>query len=105
MPNDEEKVEKQVEESKEEVAEDASPETPEEAEEQRSDDYEGIVRRLEDIMREIASFGSKLDAFVESGALVDAGAVIRDELVEDVIEEDAEDDEEVKGIEDLNLNL
>lgn len=88
------------------VEEETTPETDEQAVEQRSDDYDGIVRRLNEIFAEIASFSAKLDAFMEAGSLVDSGAAIRDveddDSDPDIIEEDAED---YVAIEDLDLEL
>lgn len=83
----------------EEVAEEATPETDEEATEQRTDDYDGIVRRLDDIadmMRErFDSIDRMLDALgvsaVEGDATVDAG-----ETAAEVIDE-------ILGIDGLDL--
>jgi hypothetical protein len=71
-----------IQQDRDEVAEEATPETDIEAAEQRTDDYDGIVRRLDDIMRLIDerfdSMRQMLDALgvaaVESDGIVESDA-------------------------------
>ena len=60
---DEEREERE-EDVREEIERD--PETEDEAAEQRTDDYDGIVRRLDDLMSTIASRFDALDAAVSA---------------------------------------
>lgn len=84
---------------REEVAEDETPETDTEAVEQRTDDYDGLARRLDDIYDLISSrfdaMQKSLDALgvatVEVTGTVDAG-----ETAEQVIDE-------ILGIDSLDL--
>lgn len=58
--------EEEIREDREEVADEATPETPEEEVEQRTDDYEALARRLDELMDMIRAgfegMGSRLDA-------------------------------------------
>lgn len=58
--------EEEIREDREEVADEATPETPEEEAEQRTDDYDALARRLDELMDMIRagfeSMGSRLDA-------------------------------------------
>lgn len=89
----------EIRDDEEEVAEEATPETDEEATEQRTDDYDGLARRLDDIadmMRErFDSIDRMLDALgvsaVEGDATIDAG-----ETAAEVIDE-------ILGIDGLDL--
>ena len=66
-------------EDKEEVAEEATPETDEEATEQRTDDYDGLARRLDEIDRLMNDVVSKLDRIENMySTFVDAGAIVTD---------------------------
>lgn len=84
---------------REEVAEDTTPETDTEATEQRTDDYDGLVRRLDDIYDLISSrfdaMQEALDALgvatVEGTGIADAG-----EAATQVIDE-------ILGIDSLDL--
>lgn len=85
------------EETRAEVAEEATPETATEQTEQRSDDYDGLARRLDDVLAKLDTLEDKLDrieglysTFVDSGAIVtgatDAVAAAAAEGVADAIE-------------------
>ena len=84
---------------REEIAEEAEPETDEQAVEQRSDDYEGIKRMLEDgisrIESLIASLSDKVDdadaEIVDSGSIVVGGADEPEGELEDELEDEAPD--------------
>lgn len=85
------------EETRAEVAEGATPETETEQTEQRADDYDGLARRLDDVLANLAALDDKLDrieglysTFVDAGAIVtgatDAVAAAAAEGVADAIE-------------------
>ena len=57
------------EETRAEVAEEATPETATEQTEQRSDDYDGLARRLDDVLAKLAALEDKLDR-IEGAAMV-----------------------------------
>ena len=84
---------------REEIAEEAEPETDEQAVEQRSDDYEGIKRMLEDgfakIEALISSINEKVDdadaEIVDSGSIVVGGADEPEGELEDELEDEAPD--------------
>ena len=65
------------EETRAEVAEEATPETETEQTEQRTDDYDGLARRLDDVLAKLATLDDKLDR-IEGlySTLVDAGAIV-----------------------------
>lgn len=104
---DDELTREEIEDEREDVAEDIEDEggeTEEEAAEQRTDDYEGIVRRLDDLASAIA------DGFGSLGSMISALGVINIESggfnnidASDVAEEGAEAVAEVLDIEDLDL--
>lgn len=58
--------EEEIREDREELADEATPETPEEEVEQRTDDYDALARRLDELMDMIRAgfenMGSRLDA-------------------------------------------
>lgn len=58
--------EREITEEREEVADNATPETNTEATEQRTDDYDGIVRRLDDLTRMIEDRMSELTRMIET---------------------------------------
>lgn len=85
------------EETRAEVAEEATPETATEQTDQRSDDYDGLARRLDDVLAKLDTLEDKLDrieglysTFVDAGAIVtgatDAVAAAAAEGVADAIE-------------------
>lgn len=58
--------EREITEEREEVAEEATPETDTEATEQRTDDYDGIVRRLDDLTTTIADRLDTIERMIEA---------------------------------------
>lgn len=58
--------EREITEEREEVAEEATPETDTEATEQRTDDYDGIVRRLDDLATTIADRLDTIERMIEA---------------------------------------
>lgn len=101
--------------NQEEVAEDSTPETTEQEVEQREDDYQGLVRRLDDVLErvdKVLEVVERVEAM--SAGFVEAGATVRegvDDISEDVIEDTGINDvideviEEVVDIDDLDLAL
>lgn len=84
-------------ETREEVAAEATPETETEQTEQRTDDYEGLSRRLDDALAKLDRVYDKLETiegmystFVDAGAIVtgasDQIAAATAEAVADAIE-------------------
>lgn len=112
--DDEKKVDENVEQAEEKVAEDATPETPTEAVEQRTDDYDGLVRRIDevlDLIDKVLAAVERVESF--TGAFVDGGATVRegaDDISEDVVEDSGINDiageimDEVVNIDDLDLS-
>ena len=90
----------------EQVAEDATPETDVEAVEQRTDDYDAIARRLDDIIEALAGIAAGIERVeAMSGAFVEAGATIREsDFIEDDAEEPGDDEPEFVTIDELDLN-
>ena len=94
----------EVAENREEVAEDVTPETDTEATEQRTDDYDGLARRLDDIEGMISSRFDAIQgmlealgvAAVEGDTVIDDGADVIGEAAEDAIDE-------LLGIDSLDL--
>lgn len=65
--------------TRQEVADEATPETPAEQTEQRTDDYEGLARRLDDVLSKLDGLSSKLDGLEAMySTFVDAGAIVSD---------------------------
>lgn len=107
--------EDEVQEDKAEVAEDATPETDVEAVEQRTDDYDGLARRLDDVMGKLdgmtemlGRIESMMGGFVEAGATIREGSSDMDEISEDVIEDTGINDivdevVDVVSVDDLDL--
>lgn len=62
-----------------EVADDATPETSEEAAEQRTDDYDGLSRKIDELSAKVDGIYDAI-ARVEGmyAAFIDAGAVVKD---------------------------
>lgn len=87
----------------EEVAEEATPETDEEATEQRTDDYDGLARRLDEIADMVRDRFDALERAIDALGVstVEAGA---DGTVADVAgEAAAEAIDELLGIDSLDL--
>ena len=83
----------EIREDENEVEEDSTPETSEEAEEQRTDDYEGLARRIDDLTELVRS---RLDSIADaieslSGIELESGARVGDGTIEDEIEDAVED--------------
>lgn len=101
-------------EEKEQVAEDTTPETDKQAVEQRTDDYDGLSRRMDDVLDKLDGMTEMLGRLESMfGGFVEAGATVRegvDDISEDVIEDtginDIVDDvlDEVVSIDELDLN-
>lgn len=92
-----------IREDEEEVADEATPETDEEATEQRTDDYDGIVRRLDEIADMVRDRFDAIERAIEALGVstVEAGA---DGTVSDVAGEAAvEAIDELLGIDSLDL--
>lgn len=94
-----------IQQDRDEVAEDATPETDTEATEQRTDDYDGIVRRLDDIMRLI---DERFDAMRQMLDALGVAAVESDGIVESDVQDiagaaAAAAVDEILGIDSLDL--
>lgn len=76
---------------REEVAEEATPETDTEAVEQRTDDYDGIVRRLDDLFELVNSkfdtINGALEALGVAAVEGDVSSAATGEATENVIDE------------------
>ena len=94
----------EIAEDREEVAEDTTPETDTEATEQRTDDYDGIVRRLDDMDTMIRDRLDGIQRMLEAlgVAAVEADTVI-DGDVDTIGEKSAEVVDEILGIDSLDL--
>ena len=80
-------------ETREEVRDDATEETNTEEVEQREDDYQGLARRLEDIMKRLDAIEDKqgeilgmFDNVADNGAVITAAAEEVADAVADVID-------------------
>lgn len=94
-----------IQQDREEVAEDATPETDTEATEQRTDDYDGIVRRLDDIERLI---DERFDSIRQMLDALGVAAVESDGIVESDVQDVAGAAaaavvDEILGIDSLDL--
>lgn len=92
-----------IREDEEEVADEATPETNEEAEEQRTDDYEGLARRIDDLTDMVRDRFDAIDRAIDALGVstVEAGA---DGNVADAAgEAAAEVIDELLGIDSLDL--
>lgn len=93
----------EIRDDEEEVADEATPETDEEATEQRTDDYDGLVRRLDEIADMVRDRFDTLERAIDALGVstVEAGA---DGNVADVAgEAAAEVIDELLGIDGLDL--
>lgn len=97
--------EERIEEEREEVAEDSSPETNEEAVEQRTDDYDGIVRRLDDLRDMLqAGLEDMRRGFDAMGLAAETAGYVDDTIdAADVAEDVADAIDELVGLEALDL--
>lgn len=94
-----------IQQDREEVADDATPETDTEATEQRTDDYDGIVRRLDDIERLI---DERFDSMRQMLDALGVAAVESDGIVESDVQDVAGAAaaavvDEILGIDSLDL--
>jgi len=93
----------EIRDDEEEVAEEATPETDEEAVEQRTDDYDGLVRRLDEIADMVRDRFDSIERAIDALGVstVESGA---DGTVADVAGEAAEEIiDELLGIDGLDL--
>ena len=109
----------EVAEDREEVAEDVTPETDTEATEQRTDDYDGLARRLDDVLEKLAALDddlAKLDTLEDKldrieglySTFVDAGAIVTgatDEVAAAAAEGVADAIEAALDLESLDYSL
>lgn len=103
-----------VREDEEEVAEETTPETDEQATEQRTDDYDGLARRIDDVLDKLDGMAAAIERLESMfGGFVEAGATVRegmDNISEEVIEDGGLNDivgevlDEVVSIDDLDLS-
>ena len=94
-----------IQQDREEVAEGATPETDTEETEQRTDDYDGIARRLDDIMRLI---DERFDSVRQMLDALGVAAVESDGIVESDVQDiagaaAAATVDEILGIDSLDL--
>ena len=101
-------ADEEIREDEQEAAEDATPETNEEAVEQRTDDYDGLARRIDevtqlvrDVLDAVERVESGVGAFVEAGAVINEPDVVSAGLAEAV----ADAIEEVISIDELDLEM
>lgn len=93
----------EIRDDEEEVADEATPETDEDATEQRTDDYDGLVRRLDEIADMVRDRFDSIERAIDALGVstVEAGA---DGTVADVAGEAAEEIiDELLGIDGLDL--
>lgn len=93
----------EIRDDEEEVADEATPETDEEVAEQRTDDYDGLVRRLDEIADMVRDRFDAIERAIEALGVstVESGA---DGTVADVAGEAAEEIiDELLGIDGLDL--
>lgn len=91
-------------EEREEVAEEATPETDVEATEQRTDDYDGIVRRLDELATVIADRMDNIERMIEAlGVSAVEGELDGDTVAAAAGEAAAEMVDELLGIDSMDL--
>ena len=95
----------EVAEAREEVAVETTPESNEQAVEQRTDDYDGIVRRLDDIEGMLRERFDALDRALESlgVAAVESGDIADGDVTDAIVEAAAEVVDEILGFDALDL--
>jgi hypothetical protein len=106
MDEENEETTEEVDEERDEVAEESEPETDEEATEQRTDDYDGLARRLDDVMEAITSGFEAMTARFDAMGLSDVEGVgfVSDDVSPDEIESGTEEKiDELLGIDSLDL--
>lgn len=94
----------QITEDREEVAEETTPETNEEATEQRTDDYDGLARRIDDLTELVRN---RFDAIIGMLETLGVAAVESDNVTDgevyDLADEAADVVDEILGIDSLDL--
>lgn len=96
--------EDEIMEEREEVAEEATPETNEEAVEQRTDDYDGLVRRLDDLATLIGDRLDGIERMIEAlGVSAVEGELDGDAVAAAAGEAAAEMVDELLGIDSMDL--
>jgi hypothetical protein len=96
--------ENEITEEREEVAEEATPETDEEATEQRTDDYDGIVRRIDDLATSVADRLDSIERMIEAlGVSAVEGELDGDAVAAAAGEAAAEVVDELLGIDSMDL--
>lgn len=96
--------EREIAEEREEVAEEATPETDEAATEQRTDDYDGIVRRLDDLATLIGGRLDGIERMIEAlGVSAVEGELDGDAVAAAAGEAAAEVVDELLGIDSMDL--
>lgn len=94
-----------VEEEREDVAEDTTPETDEQATEQRTDDYDGLVRRLDELSELVRGLTEDVRrGFDAIGLAAESNGYVDDSIdANDVAEDIADAIDELVGLEALDL--
>lgn len=96
--------EDEIMENREEVAEEATPDTDEQATEQRTDDYDGIVRRLDDLAALIGNRLDGIERMIEAlGVSAVEGELDGDAVAAAAGEAAAEVVDELLGIDSMDL--
>lgn len=96
--------EDEIMEEREEVAEEATPETDEQATEQRTDDYDDIVRRLDDLAALIGNRLDGIERMIEAlGVSAVEGELDGDAVAAAAGEAAAEVVDELLGIDSMDL--
>lgn len=106
MDEDEREDEREdVEEEREDVAEDTTPETDEQATEQRTDDYDGLVRRLDELTEMVRGLTEDVRrGFDAIGLAAESNGYVDDAIdANDVAEDIADAIDELVGLEALDL--
>ena len=106
MDEDEREDEREdVEEEREDVAEDTTPETDEQATEQRTDDYDGLVRRLDELTEMVRGLTEDVRrGFDAIGLAAESNGYVDDVIdANDMAEDIADAIDELVGLEALDL--
>ena len=106
MDEDERTEEREdVAEDREEVAEETTPETNEQATEQRTDDYDGLVRRLDELTDMVRGLTEDVKRGFEALGLAAENAGYVDDAIEaaDIADDIADAIDELVGLEALDL--
>lgn len=97
--------EERIDEDREEVAEDATPETDEEATEQRTDDYDGLARRIDELMDMIRDRFDGVERMLDAlgVAAVESEGNVEPDTPDTIGEAAGEAVDELLGIDALDL--